>query len=162
MSSATIGCESFWDYLDEGLGLRETDAYREHLAACPACRLNLEEVAAVAEALRWGNEEEPPAAIRKHLTEEFRRIHRTSVPGNSSHRWLSLPARPLAVPAWVAATVLLGVLGLFYIVLERRELGMATLAEIPAGEETVAYQVYGPDGALRATVQTTASREGIR
>jgi anti-sigma factor RsiW len=162
MTGETMSCAFLWDYLDGEPRSEEAERYREHLASCPACRLSLEEYSMIAEALRWEQREEtPPAALRRGLMEEFRWRHPPTARGDGGPWWLSLPSRRLTLPAWAASVVLLGILALFYLAVGKR-LPASKSVEASPRQETVAYQVYGPDGALRATVQTTRSREDVR
>jgi anti-sigma factor RsiW len=91
---------------------RRAEAYRQHLASCPACRLSLEEHSLVVESLRWGGEEAPPDDLRRALLEEFRRVHPATGPVVKAVSWISILERSLREPVRGAAALFLAVLGL--------------------------------------------------
>ena len=154
-------CASFWDYVDGDLDEPRSETYRKHMVSCSACRLNLEEYSIIADSLQWGGEEEPPEDLRPMLLKEFRRTHPTPDRGKRFFSWMSILGRPVRLPVWGAATVLLAVLGLIYLADDDRG-RKGNAVPIPSREEVVAYQVYGSDGTLKAAVRTTIQKGSAR
>ena len=158
MTHDAVECASFWDYVDGELSETQRGAYLRHVASCPACRTNLEEYSLVAQCLGWSGEEEPPEDLRATLLEEFRREHPEPDGGKRVVSWTSTLGRSLRVPVWGAAVILMGALALFYAVRSGEKTRESTGSGTVPLTEYVAYQVYGPDGSLKADVRTTIQK----
>lgn len=73
---AVISCERAWELLsrqlDEPLSPREEQELEEHLAACPSCRKDQEELAQMKEALQDLEEVQAPADFTRRVMDQVR------------------------------------------------------------------------------------------
>lgn len=73
---AVISCERAWELLsrqlDEPLSPQEEQELEEHLAACPSCRKDQEELAQMKEALQDLEEVQAPADFTRHVMGQVR------------------------------------------------------------------------------------------
>jgi hypothetical protein len=148
--------EEIGAYLLGALTDAERGAFEEHLASCPACRTELEQLRPAADALpRAVDQVEPPASLKTSLMEIVEREAGAAAPPARRRRPLRERLRaPSLRPAFVAAALCLGLVAGFAIAQLGGGDGSRTVvatvddARIPQGTANLQLEDDGEDGAI--------------
>lgn len=158
--------EQIGAYLLGALTEAERGAFEEHLASCPDCRAELEQLRPAADALPRSVEQvEPPPSLKASLMEVVEREAREAAAGAGKQTWTAPPAQrrpplrerlrlPSLSPALVAAALALGLVAGFAVAQlgggddSRTVVATVDEAQIPQGSGNLQLEDEGEDGAI--------------
>jgi Anti-sigma-K factor rskA/Putative zinc-finger len=158
--------EEIGAYLLGALTDLERQAFENHLADCPECRDEIEQLRPAADALpRSVDQVEPPASLKTSLMEIVEREAREAAAGEGEQTLTAPPARPRPSlrerlrlpslrPAFVAAALALGLVAGFGVAQLGGDDGSRTVVatvdqeRIPQGTGNLQLEDEGGDGAI--------------